>query len=225
MKKNRLFILVLIALLAISAAACERTASTPAAASETPSGAFPLPNTQQAMQLLESYATQTAMAMEGSSQQPEDTSPETTPGAVIQPTAAPQTGNSANPTAKPTKKPEPQVQGTFEVPALYTLQEGEFPFCLARRFDVHPEDLLASNSLDQTTLVAPGTLLNIPQNGRPFPAQRALRPHPTTYVVSGDETIYAIACSFGDVDPRAIAQANNLSDPYTVSDGQTLSIP
>ena len=68
-------------------------------------------------------------------------------------------------------------------------------------------------------------MLNIPQNGRPFPAQRALKPHPTTYVVQGGETIYEIACDFGDVDPRAIAQANNLTDPYTIHDGQTLTIP
>jgi LysM repeat protein len=71
----------------------------------------------------------------------------------------------------------------------------------------------------------PGLVLKIPQSSKPFPAARALKAHPTTYTVGGDETIYSIACKFGDVDPMAIAAANGLTAPYTLKLGQVLNIP
>jgi hypothetical protein len=43
-------------------------------------------------------------------------------------------------------------------------------------------------------------------------------------VVAGD-TIYTIACKYGDVDPNAIAQANSLQAPYDLSAGKVLHIP
>ena len=59
-----------------------------------------------------------------------------------------------------------------------------------------------------------------------FPGTRALRNHPATYTVAAsDETVYSIACLFGDVDPSAIAQANNISPGAALSAGQQLSIP
>jgi len=53
-----------------------------------------------------------------------------------------------------------------------------------------------------------------------------LRPHPTTYTVSAaGETIYTIACAFGDLDPMLIAQANNISSDSDLLVGQQLNIP
>jgi hypothetical protein len=53
-----------------------------------------------------------------------------------------------------------------------------------------------------------------------------LRNHPATYTVSGsDQTVYGVACLFGDVDPSAIAQANNISPSAALTSGQQLSIP
>lgn len=110
-------------------------------------------------------------------------------------------------------------------PSTYTLQRGEFPYCIARRFDVNPEELLSLNGLSDGSIYYPNLSLRIPQSGS-FPPPRALRPHPTTYtVVASDQTIYGVACVFGDVDPSAIAQANGLSVGAALTAGQSLSIP
>jgi len=110
-------------------------------------------------------------------------------------------------------------------PATYTLQAGEFVFCIARRFDVDPDQILSLNGLSSGQTVYPGAVLKIPQSGS-FPGARALRSHPVTYTVaSSSETIYGIACTFGDVDPSAIAQANNISPAAALTSGQQLSIP
>jgi LysM repeat protein len=110
-------------------------------------------------------------------------------------------------------------------PASYTLQNGEFPYCIARRFDINPDDLLSINGLSSGNVYYPNLTLKIPQSGS-FPGTRALRNHPATYTVAAsNETIYSIACLFGDVDPAAIAQANNVSPGAALTSGQQLSIP
>jgi len=110
-------------------------------------------------------------------------------------------------------------------PASYTLQRGEFPYCIARRFDVNPEELLSLNGLSDGSIYYPNLSLRIPQSGS-FPGTRALRNHPATYTVAAsNETVYSVACLFGDVDPSAIAQANSLSAGAALTSGQQLSIP
>ena len=110
-------------------------------------------------------------------------------------------------------------------PATYTLQKGEFPYCLARRFDVDPDALLSLNGLSGGNIYYPNLTIKIPQSGS-FPGTRALRNHPATYTVaSSSDTVYGIACLFGDVDPAAIAQANNISVGAALTAGQQLSIP
>lgn len=110
-------------------------------------------------------------------------------------------------------------------PASYTLQRGEFPYCIARRFDVNPAELLSLNGLSDGTIYYPNLSLRIPQSGS-FPGTRALKSHPTTYTVgSATETVHSVACVFGDVDPGAIAQANGLSTSSALTSGQQLSIP
>lgn len=69
-------------------------------------------------------------------------------------------------------------------------------------------------------------VLQIPQTGKPFPGERMQKAHPAIYTVSrAGETIYTIACEFGDVRPEAIAQANGLSLDSILLIGQQLSIP
>ena len=110
-------------------------------------------------------------------------------------------------------------------PATYTLQKGEFPYCIARRFDVDPDALLSLNGLSGGNIYYPNLTIKIPQSGS-FPGTRALRNHPATYTVaSSTDTVYGIACLFGDVDPAAIAQANNISVGAALTAGQQLSIP
>ena len=110
-------------------------------------------------------------------------------------------------------------------PTEYPLHKGEFPYCLARRFDVDPDALLSLNGLSSGNIYYPNRTLKIPQSGS-FPGTRALRNHPATYTVSSsDETVYGVACLFGDVDPGAIAQANNISADSALTTGKQLSIP
>jgi LysM repeat protein len=43
-------------------------------------------------------------------------------------------------------------------------------------------------------------------------------------VLSGD-TVYSVACKYGDPDPLAIAAANGLQSPYTLTVGQSIQVP
>lgn len=127
---------------------------------------------------------------------------------------------------EPTEAPTPTIMvPTLTRPAEYTLQEGEFPFCIARRFDVDPADLLSLNNLGPNTLLEPGTTLKIPQTGTWGEGARSLQPHPATHTVRAGETIYSIACFYGSVSPEAIIAINQLEEPYSLSTGQTLEIP
>jgi len=110
-------------------------------------------------------------------------------------------------------------------PDRYELKRGEFPYCIARRFDVDPQDLLRLSGLTigQAYNLSTGTVLVIPQNGS-FPGTRALASHPASHTASAGDTIYSVACKFGDVTPDAIAQTNNLTSA-NLTGGQTYSIP
>ena len=110
-------------------------------------------------------------------------------------------------------------------PPTYELQRGEFPYCIARRFDVNPEQLLTANSLTRGDIYYPNLTLTIPASAGPFPPPRALRTHPTTYTATAGQTVYGVACVFGDVYPSAIAAANNISESSVLTAGQQLSIP
>ena len=122
--------------------------------------------------------------------------------AQVIPTATPQVVIAT--TAVPTNVP-PVATSTLALPpasssntgavnsGTYTLQTGEFPFCIARRYNVDPGEMLALSGLSDGVLYAPGTLLRIPQNGNPFPGSRVLHNHPDTYTVDlSNETIYGV---------------------------------
>ncbi len=182
---------------------------------------------------VERFATETAMAAITPTPTLDATALATETGATPSgdATHTPTPLISINPTNTPTATLA--VAGTTTTPGAsgvrpttYALQKGEFPYCIARRFNVNPDELLALNNLSSGTIYYPGLTLKIPQTGNPFPGNRALRNHPTTYTVaSSDETISGIACLFGDVDPAAIAQANGLSVNAPLTVGQQLNIP
>jgi LysM repeat protein len=109
-------------------------------------------------------------------------------------------------------------------PTTYTIQQGEFPFCIARRFNVDAGDLLSASGLSINTKVSVGTVLTIPQSGS-WMGTRALKSHPTTYTVVSGDTIGSIACGFGDADPNTILAANGLSSGATLTAGKVLQIP
>ncbi|MEP6896592.1 MAG: LysM peptidoglycan-binding domain-containing protein, partial [Chloroflexota bacterium] len=138
---------------------------------------------------------------------------------------------SVNPTATLAVVPNNNGPTATQIPAgsipgTYTLQSGEFVYCIARRFNINPDDILALNGLVDSQTIYPGLTIKLPQNGNPFPGDRMLRNHPVSYIVAGSgESVYSVACAFGDIDPARIAQANNISVGASLSAGQTLSIP
>ncbi len=114
----------------------------------------------------------------------------------------------------------------YSRPAIYLLQANEFPYCIARRFNVDPTELLSLNGLNDSQTFYIGMSILIPQTGNPFPFERVLRPHPSSYVVYGKgETIQGVACLFGDVDPDDIAQVNQIPVDSVLFIGQQLIIP
>lgn len=222
MKKKQLLVIILAVVLVFGLAACNRSRSTPPPTEDLGTQEFQIPGTEQAIEQLSQYATQTAMALSGETEEPGDTDEPAESDVPTQDTPVPTTAVPA-PTA--TEIPSGQVQDSYPVPNNYTLQRGEFPYCIARRFNLDPTTLLNANGLSRASQVYPGTVLTIPSNAGTFPDQRALKNHPTNHTVVSGETIYSIACTYGDVDPRAIIDANNLSEPYTLSAGDTIRIP
>jgi len=148
---------------------------------------------------------------------------------IVAPTNAPQPTSGGVPTsppiatAVPTKAPI--VIPTLTRPQTYTIQSGEWPICIARRYNLDLTGLLEANNLSMNSSPDPGTVLNIPQSGTWTSGDRALKAHPTDYRVTAGDTINSIACEFGDVDPMGIAAVNQLQSPYTLTAGTTIKIP
>jgi len=190
------------------------------------------------MGMFEKFATQTAQAAAGGQaptegQPPDEEQPpvEDTPVPVVptntpapQEVAAP-TEQQPAPTARPTRVWVVVPTATPGLPASYTLQKGEFPYCIARRFNISPADLLYANGLNANSTTRPGQKLTIPKNASNFPGDRSLHDHPTTYTVKTNDTVYTVACYFGDVDPSAIGLANGLKEPYKLTAGNRIQIP
>jgi LysM repeat protein len=238
---KKLYVLLALPLVAVLfLSGCLRSASqVPGQASPTKSSPFNIA-APTGLSLVQLYGTQTAQVLatqSGSSPASLTALPSPTPTLLTLGTQP--TPNSLTATLPPTGAPTPF--GTLPTPttrfivptatpgrpASYTLQSGEFPFCLARRFNVNPSELLTLNNLPANPpLLSPGTVLQIPQTGNPFPGDRALHAHPTTFTVSDPtQTIYGVACYFGDIDPSSIAAANGLVPPFTLHTGQLLNVP
>lgn len=256
-RKNRVRLAGILLLGAILASACTQSYSQAPAASPTliPTGLFvsPFPSGSDPMQIIAELGTQTSVAAttEAGGGTPgvaitpstPDTPTPTFPfGTVITPQTSP-TSTSSFLTPNPfVTTPAPvtvlPITGTPNqtvvvptipggLPTTYTLQAGEWAYCIARRYNVDPNELKNLNGLADDELQQPGLVLNIPQTGNPFPGTRAWHNHPDTYTVTGnnDTTIYGVACYYGDVFPQSIAQSNNLPLSTTLTIGQRLIIP
>ena len=135
---------------------------------------------------------------------------------------------ASSPTTAPTATTTPAPITELDVPNQYTLHLGEWPYCLARRFDIDIEYILAANNLtsSQANNLSVGYKLAIPVNYvGTFGGDRSLRAHPTTYVASGNDTFYSIACAFGDVWPEHISEANGMDIDEQLQGGAQLHIP
>ncbi len=257
-KKISVRLTIILLLGVMFATACTQSYSQAPAETPTliPAGLFvsPLPTGVDAMQLVADFGTQTAEALSGTTSTPGAATATSAPGTsspvTVTDTPTLQSGTfitplsgSSTPGTALTFTPAPVTAvpittgaitaSTYVAPAgvpgTYTLQQGEWVYCIARRFNVDPDELLRLNGLrdwDAQSL-SPGLVLQLPQTGNPFPGPRALIPHPATYTVTGnnDTTIYGVACQYGDVFPEAIAQANNLPLSTYLTAGQQLTIP
>ncbi len=232
-------------LAAVLASACTQVYSQAPLSTPTliPTGLFvsPFPSGQDPLKIVAQLGTQTAMARTAQAggfatsaitgTPPTATATATgptptvgTPATVAVTTPAPATVMPVTGTSTPQiTSAAPTVPVTR--PATYALQPGEFPYCIARRYNVNPDDLLSLNNITDGTLFYPGMTLTIPQTGS-WPGDRSLHNHPDTYTVdSPNTTIYGVACYYGDILPQTIASANNLSLSSNVTVGQTLTIP
>lgn len=240
-KQRGMLVVFVLVIITVMTSACTQSLSSAPAATPTliPPQLFvsPLPSVENPMAMIEEFAKQTSVAQTTvasggtpATPQPVVTGTVITPqaGTVVAPTVAPSTPTNAVPTTPaavvpsgPTTTPVPAGVR----PATYVLQNGEFPYCIARRFNVDPDALLSLSGITSPDLYYPGLTLTIPQSGA-FPGSRMLATHPTTYTVaSADETVYSVACKFGDVDPATIASKNNISISAKLTAGQQLQIP
>jgi len=248
-KKRGLVTLSLLAVTSLLISACERSLSQAPVVTPTliATGLFvsPFPSAENPLDMIAEFAKQTSAAqtiaaggvvVTGTPGTPTSTTGSETPGTPLSITntpgvptvdvSTPTNANAVATTAIPTISAVNSTPVPAGVrPASYNLQSGEFPWCIARRFNVNPEDLLSLSGLVDGLMYPAGTLLKIPQSGA-FPGSRSLIAHPATYsVTSSDETLYSIACMYGDVDPGAIAFANGISTGSVLSVGQQIKIP
>ncbi len=216
MSKKLFLLLIIILIASLGLVGCERPASRAPVATPTTQGEIPFPVATQPQIMQDILSgTQTAMAL--TPQAGGGVQVTSTPAFVIS-TQAPTTAVTPVPTKIVYPTPTPGK------PATYVIQAGEFPYCIARRFNVDPVALLNASGLNINSRPAIGYTLTIPQSGS-FPGDRALKAHPATYTVVAGDTIGKIACYYGDADPNTIYAANGLTPGSALTAGQVLQIP
>jgi len=205
-----LAIYIFAVLLILATISCQRIASKEAVITPTLMDELPFPVATQPPVMIDILdSTQTAIAVQSGEVQ------------------------ETQPTAKPTDEPKPTATSTPVVfptstpgrPETYILQQGEYPYCIARRFNVNPADLISLNGITENTILNPGMELKIPTSGTWELGPRFLKEHPTKYTILVGDTIYKIACDFGDVSPNEIMDANQIESADTLIVGQVLLIP
>lgn len=93
---------------------------------------------------------------ENQDQPQEEAQPEATE-APPEPTAAPE----------PTATPEPVAVSDCSSP--YTVSQGEWFWSIGRKCNIHPDDIMAANNANSSTILYPGDVLVLPANARSFP--------------------------------------------------------
>jgi LysM repeat protein len=241
-KQRGLLVIFIVVISTVMISACTQSLSTAPAATPTllPPDLFvsPIATGGNPMDMIQEFAKQTSVAQTTvanggtplATPQPVGTIITAQAGTTVTPptVAAPSTPTNAvlgTPVPASTSAPNATSVPPGVRPPTYTLQNGEFPFCIARRFNVDPDALLSASGLTSPDLYYPGLTLTVPQSGA-FPGSRMLASHPTTYsVIASDETVYSVACKFGDVDPASIASANSISVSAKLTAWQKLQIP
>jgi LysM repeat protein len=215
MSKKLLPLIVAVVLAGLLLSACQLRASRPPEPTPTTTADFPFPVGEgQQQDVIGDILTQTASVGGGAPEQVQDTpEPASEPQAAAPEGNDDQSGGGAPQVAEAVvNTPVPVAVPTVTRPTTHTIQKGEWPICIARRYDVSMSSLLSLNSLNMNSQVSIGTTLQIPQSGNWDPAHgsRSLKPHPTSYTVQSGDTVNSISCTFGDVTPEAIIAVNGL---------------
>ena len=147
------------------------------------------------------------------------------------PTATP-VPPTETPLPTPTKPYDPNITmyGTTNGQTTYTLQEGDDLVCLGRRFDISVAQLLSQNGIETPEEVGVGDTVILPRSPNPWSmldgyGRRILVLHPTSYTTQNGDTLFSIACSYGDVRPEDIAVKNQLVLGEPLPAGMTIAIP
>jgi len=128
----------------------------------------------------------------------------------------------------PTAVPNYQLPAAPARPATYTIQRGEYPYCIARRYNLDPGALMRANNLGVNSQLPIGSVITIPASGNWDVASfgtRSRAAHPATYTVQSGDTLNSVACKFGDVYPEWIAAANGLDANAVLTPGAVINIP
>lgn len=200
--------------------ACTRSASTPPPITSEEPQVGPVDDTEATMDAVRSaILTQTAQ-VEGQGTVEGSPAPDTSTPVLV----------GTPPTSTPTATPI--LEGVIE----YTVQAGDWIWKIARKYGVDPQAIIDLSGLTAPNQLKPGMVLKIPLSpptATPPPATEAPAGTPQTetpvpsgvvHVVKAGEWIWQIARTYG-VDPQAIIDANNLTDPSRIDIGQELIIP
>jgi len=209
MSKTRTRTLVLGGLLALALMlpACTRSASTPPAEQGTSSS--PLDSQQATMEAVRAaLLTQTAQAEQAA------------PAATEVPTqvVAPQ---------EETEEPDTEATAAQVEYVEYTVKAGDWLFMIAENFGVDPQAIVDLNGLTSDSQIQPGLVLKIPPSSGQVATPTVsgtTAAGGTTHVVKPGEWVWQIARLYG-VDPQAIIDANNLTNPGLIFPGMELVIP
>jgi LysM repeat protein len=219
-KLRTLILLLMVGIMVAGLTSCKLPASK---GPTTEASGFPVPESSQTTSGsidVSSLATQTAQALPGFV-----TVTPAVPSSIPTATLAGPMPTSVPSGPVPTETSIVYIQATpGGPPATYTLAQGEYPYCIARRFNVDISELLAVNGLSSNSYTYAGQVLNLPQTGNTFAGERALKPHPDYYKIQSGDTLNTIACSYGDVSPDMIALQNNLISEDLPA-GEVLIIP
>lgn len=196
-------------------AACTRSASTPPPGAE--GNGEPQDSQQATMEAVRSaLLTQTAEANPDNGVE----LPTEQPTEAMEATATPVVETGAEPTAVPTE--ESEDAGAF---VEYTVQAGDWIYSIAEDFGVDPQAIVDLNDLTTAGQLQVGMVLKIPPSSGTVPTPvSTTTTGGTVHVVELGEWIWSIARIYG-VDPQAIIDANNLTNPELIYPGLELIIP
>lgn len=141
------------------------------------------------------------------------------PTAMPSRTSAPSSTAAPSPTAAVTAVKLPTPTAT-PAPTTYVVKPGDTLSGIADRFGISTSALLQANGMRDPDKLAEGDRLVIPTSS---PAA-ASTPAPTIYVVKPGDTLSEIADRFG-ISASALLQANGMSDPDKLGEGDRLVIP